>query len=41
MTAAHRLYAALGFVRAPELDWRPIPQVELLGFRFPLVSRVD
>lgn len=41
MTAAHGLYAALGFVRAPELDWRPIPQVELLGFRFPLVSRVD
>lgn len=37
MTAAHGLYAALGFVRAPELDWRPIPQIELLGFRLTLV----
>jgi GNAT superfamily N-acetyltransferase len=36
MTAAHRLYAALGFVRAPELDWRPLPEIELLGFRLRL-----
>lgn len=36
MRAAHRLYAALGFVRAPELDWRPLPTVELFAFRLPL-----
>ena len=36
MRAAHRLYAALGFVRAPEHDWRPLPRIQLLGFRLPL-----
>jgi ribosomal protein S18 acetylase RimI-like enzyme len=36
MVAAHRLYDALGFVRAPELDWRPLPTVDLLGFRLAL-----
>lgn len=41
MTAAHRLYARLGFARAPELDWYPIPGIELLGFRLPLVSPID
>jgi len=41
MTAAHRLYGRLGFVRAPELDWEPVPGIVLLGFRLPLVSRVD
>ncbi|MET7477772.1 GNAT family N-acetyltransferase [Streptomyces sp. NPDC005648] len=25
MRAAHRIYGRLGFVRAPERDWRPIP----------------
>jgi ribosomal protein S18 acetylase RimI-like enzyme len=29
MAAAHRLYARLGFVRAPERDWEPIPGVWL------------
>jgi len=33
MTAAHGLYRELGFVRLPERDWRPIPEVELLAFR--------
>ncbi|MGH3453038.1 MAG: GNAT family N-acetyltransferase [Nocardioidaceae bacterium] len=37
MTAAHRVYAALGFVPAPELDWSPLPRLELLGFRLTLV----
>ena len=37
MTSAHRLYAALGFVPAPELDWRPLPRLDLLGFRLALV----
>lgn len=36
MTSAHALYASLGFVRAPELDWRPVPDVLLWGFRLPL-----
>jgi GNAT superfamily N-acetyltransferase len=36
MRAAHRLYLAMGFVRAPELDWHPLPTVELLGFRLAL-----
>jgi ribosomal protein S18 acetylase RimI-like enzyme len=33
MAAAHRLYARLGFVRVPERDWRPIPDVSLIAFR--------
>ena len=32
MSAAHRLYAALGFTRRPHLDWSPEPGVDLLGF---------
>jgi ribosomal protein S18 acetylase RimI-like enzyme len=34
--AAHRLYERLGFRRAPELDWRPRPEIPLLGFRLDL-----
>jgi hypothetical protein len=33
MTAAHSLYATLGFHRAPELDWTPVTPVHLWGFR--------
>ncbi len=33
---AQRLYARLGFVRAPELDWSPMPGVLLLGLRLAL-----
>jgi GNAT superfamily N-acetyltransferase len=40
MIAAHRLYARLGFVRAPELDWYPVPRIELLGFRLPLIRPI-
>jgi len=36
MTSAHALYASLGFVRAPELDWRPLPEILLWGFRLRL-----
>lgn len=36
MTTAHRLYGRLGFERAPELDWFPIPDVLLWGFRLDL-----
>jgi ribosomal protein S18 acetylase RimI-like enzyme len=33
MSAAHRVYARLGFRRVPELDWEPVPGVELHGYR--------
>jgi len=33
---AHRLYERVGFRRTPERDWRPVPSVELLGFRLAL-----
>lgn len=36
MTAAHRLYERLGFVRAPERDWEPHPGRLLWGFRCEL-----
>jgi len=39
MTAAHRLYERLGFVRAPGLDWSPAPGVDLEAFR--LTWRLD
>jgi ribosomal protein S18 acetylase RimI-like enzyme len=32
MRAAHRIYARLGFRRAPERDWSPLPGVDLLAF---------
>ena len=32
MTSAHTLYAALGFVRAPHLDWEPSRGFKLWGF---------
>ncbi|MEU8297745.1 GNAT family N-acetyltransferase [Micromonospora sp. NPDC048909] len=35
---AHQLYARLGFVRAPEKDWAPVPGVELLGLRLELTA---
>ena len=30
---AHRLYERLGFDRAPERDWEPVPRVQLIAFR--------
>lgn len=36
MTSAHRLYQRLGFVRAPERDWSPRPDVRLLALVRPL-----
>jgi ribosomal protein S18 acetylase RimI-like enzyme len=36
MTTAQSLYRSLGFRRAPEFDWRPVPEVPLLGFILPL-----
>ena len=39
MTAAHALYKEFGFVRAPELDHSPKPDVHLLAFRLALDHR--
>ena len=36
MATAHRLYERLGFVRTPERDWSPSPDVDLLAYRLPL-----
>lgn len=36
MTTAHELYARVGFVRVPERDWLPVPEVPLLAFRLDL-----
>lgn len=32
MTAAHRIYARLGYARDPARDWSPLPGVELITF---------
>jgi ribosomal protein S18 acetylase RimI-like enzyme len=32
MRAAHRIYERLGFARAPERDWTPVPGVDLLVY---------
>lgn len=36
MRAAHRIYERLGFRRAPQRDWSPVPGVELLAFALDL-----
>jgi ribosomal protein S18 acetylase RimI-like enzyme len=36
MRAAHRVYARLGFRRAPDRDWSPVPGVDLLAFAVAL-----
>ena len=36
MQAAHHLYETAGFVRLPERDWFPVPEVPLLAFRLDL-----
>ena len=36
MKAAQHLYLSLGFIRAPGLDWSPVPGVSLLGFALPI-----
>jgi ribosomal protein S18 acetylase RimI-like enzyme len=37
MTAAHRLYERLGFVRTPSRDWSPVPGLQLRTYALPLV----
>jgi ribosomal protein S18 acetylase RimI-like enzyme len=36
MHTAHRLYERMGFVRTPERDWWPTPEVELITYRLAL-----
>ncbi|MGW1782216.1 GNAT family N-acetyltransferase [Streptomyces sp. NPDC002143] len=39
MAAAHRIYERLGFVRTPERDWNPLPQLDditLLAYKLTL-----
>ena len=36
MVAAERLYRRLGFVRTPELDWTPEPDVDLVTYALEL-----
>ena len=36
MRTAHRLYERLGFRRVPELDWTPVPHVQLIAYRLDL-----
>jgi ribosomal protein S18 acetylase RimI-like enzyme len=38
MTPAHRVYEGLGFARAPELDWSPVPGVDLVAYRLDLAT---
>lgn len=35
MSTAHRLYVRMGFVRLPERDWYPVPDLRLLAFGSP------
>lgn len=37
MATAHRMYERMGFVRAPERDWRPSAQVLLIVYLLDLV----
>lgn len=36
MRTAHRIYERMGFVRAPDRDWWPTPEVELIAYRLDL-----
>ena len=40
MKPAHNLYESLGFIRRPDLDWSPMPDVHLWGFSLALASRL-
>ena len=41
MTAAHRLYERLGFVRTPSLDWSPVPGLQLRTYALVLAPWCD
>jgi len=38
MRSAHRIYERMGFVRAPDRDWWPSPQVQLIAYRLDLTA---
>ncbi len=38
MAVAMRLYERMGFVRAPELDFRPAPEILVKGYKRMLSS---
>ncbi|MEP6817500.1 MAG: GNAT family N-acetyltransferase [Marmoricola sp.] len=38
MAAAHRIYERLGFERAPDRDWSPLPGVQLIAYQMTLCS---
>ena len=38
MHSAHRIYERLGFVRAPERDWRPAPEILLISYHLDLTT---
>lgn len=39
MTRAHGLYERFGFTRDRELDWSPVPDVDLLAFRLTFAPK--
>ena len=41
MTRAHAMYARFGFERRPELDWEPVPNIDLWGFVLELRATPD
>ncbi len=41
MQTAMRLYERMGFVRAPELDFQPAPDVIIKGYRLDLRERAS
>jgi ribosomal protein S18 acetylase RimI-like enzyme len=44
MHTAHRLYTRLGFVRTPERDWKPVPDLDALqvfALELPIPRRGD
>ena len=36
MHTAHRIYERIGFTRAPERDWQPVPGLTLVAYLLPL-----
>jgi ribosomal protein S18 acetylase RimI-like enzyme len=40
MPAAIRLYEKLGFVRKPQIDFAPAPEIDLLAYSFDLTVRL-
>jgi GNAT superfamily N-acetyltransferase len=38
MHEAHRIYERMGFVRTPDRDWWPVPEIRLITYRLELES---